>query len=369
MSNKIVGVVFGGRSVEHEISLLSAKSIIKNIDSSKFDILPIFIGKNGSWRKASVEDRTGGREIVISDSTFLAPSLDPQKPVFYEIENNKIRQEHKLDVLFPILHGTYGEDGTVQGMFELMGIPFVGSSVLGSSIGMDKIAMKTIFRVSGIPVVEFIGFKNSDWTNEKEIVKKRILGEIGIPCFVKSANLGSSVGITKVKSENELEKAVDFACEFSNKIIVEKAVLNPREIEVSVLGNEEPIASLPGEIIPHREFYDYKAKYTEKGTELIAPVKLNHEKTENIQKYAIRAFKVIDCYGMARVDFLMEKSTGDIFVSELNTIPGFTQISMYPKLWEVSGISYKDLISRLIDLAFERHENVKELRTDFKDRS
>jgi D-alanine-D-alanine ligase len=367
LSKKVVGIVFGGRSVEHEISLLSAKSIIKNIDSNKFDIFPIFIMKDGSWRKAPVEDWIGGGEIVISDSTFLAPSLDPRKPVFYEIENNKIRNEHKLDVLFPILHGTYGEDGTVQGMFELMGIPFVGSSVLGSSVGMDKIAMKTIFRDAGIPIVQFIGFNKSDWTKQKEIVKKRILGEIGIPCFVKSANLGSSVGITKVKSENELEKAVDFACEFSNKIIVEKAVLNPREIEVSVLGNEEPIASLPGEIIPHREFYDYRAKYTEKGTKLVAPVKLNQETTENIQKYAIKAFKKTDCFGMARVDFLMEKSTEDIFVSELNTIPGFTKISMYPKLWEVSGISYKDLISRLIDLAFERHENLKRLKTDFKD--
>jgi len=367
LSRRVVGIVFGGRSVEHEISLLSARSIIQNIDSRKFDIFPIFIMKDGSWRKASIEDWVVGGEIIISDLTFLTPSLDPQKPVFYEIENKKVKQEHKLDVLFPILHGTYGEDGTVQGMFELMGIPFVGSSVLGSSVGMDKIAMKTIFRDSGIPVVQFIGFNKSDWTKQKGIVKKRIQGEIGIPCFVKSANLGSSVGITKVKSENELDKAVDFACEFSNKIIVEKAVLNPREIEVSVLGNEEPIASLPGEIIPHREFYDYKAKYTEKGTELVAPAKLNEETTENIQKLAIKGFKATDCFGMARVDFLMEKGTGDIFVSELNTIPGFTQISMYPKLWEVTGISYKELISRLINLAFERHENIKKLRTDFKD--
>jgi D-alanine-D-alanine ligase len=367
LSKKLVGIVFGGRSVEHEISLLSARSIIKNIDSDRFHIFPIFIRKDGSWRKASIEDWIGRGNITISDSTFLAPSLDPQKPVFYEIEDKKIRQEHKLDVLFPILHGTYGEDGTVQGMFELMGIPFVGSSVLGSSVGMDKIAMKAIFRDSGIPVVEFIGFNKSDWTRQKEIVKKRIQSEIGIPCFVKSANLGSSVGITKVKSENELEKAVDFACEFSNKIIVEKAVLNPREIEVSVLGNEEPVVSLPGEIIPHREFYDYKAKYTEKGTKLVAPAKLNEEVTENIQKLAIKGFKATDCFGMARVDFLMEKSTENIFVSELNTIPGFTQISMYPKLWEVSGISYKDLISRLIDLAFDRHENLKKLKTDFKD--
>lgn len=361
-----MGIVFGGRSVEHEISLLSAASIIKNIDSDRFDVFPIFIMKDGIWRRASVEDWICRGEITFSDSTFLAPSLDPCKPVFYEIENNMIRHEHKLDVLFPILHGTYGEDGTVQGLFELMGIPFVGSSVLGSSVGMDKIAMKAIFRDSGMPVVEFIGFSKSDWTKQKEILKKRVLTKIGIPCFVKSANLGSSVGISKVKSQNDLDTAVDFAFEFSNKIIVEKAVLNPREIEVSVLGNEEPVVSLPGEIIPNREFYDYKAKYIETGTKLLVPVKLNNEATKSIQNLAIKGFKAADCFGMARVDFLMEKSTEDIFVSELNTIPGFTQISMYPKLWEVSGISYKDLISRLIDLAYDRHESLKKLKTNFK---
>ncbi len=366
MPKKIVGIIFGGRSVEHEISLLSARSIVRNIDSDRFEIFPIFITKDGGWRKAQLDRLLGRGKPKISHSSFLAPSLDPRNPVFYEIDNKKIKHEHKLDVLFPVLHGTYGEDGTVQGMFELMGVPFVGSSVLGSSVGMDKIVMKAIFRDLGIPVVQFIGFNESDWNKQKELVKRRIQGEIGIPCFVKSANLGSSVGITKVKSKKGIEEAVDFACGFSNKIIVEKAVLNPREIEVSVLGNEEPSVSLPGEIIPHREFYDYKAKYTEKGTRLIAPAELNEKTIKNIQKYAISAFKATDCFGMARVDFLMEKKTGDIFVSELNTIPGFTQISMYPKLWEVSGISYKDLISRLIDLAFERHENLKKLKTDFK---
>lgn len=367
MSKKVVGIVFGGRSVEHEISLLSAKSIIENIDSDKFDILPIFIHKDGRWVKASLDEWIGGRALETSDSSFLAPSLDPRKPVFYEIENNRITIEHRLDVLFPVLHGTYGEDGAVQGMFELMGIPFVGSSVLGSSVGMDKILMKKIFRDSGLPIVEFIGFNKVDWLERKQVVKKRIIDKIGIPCFVKSANLGSSVGITSVKSENDLEEAVDYAGEFSNRIIVEKAVIDPREIEVAILGNEEPIASLPGEIIPHREFYDYRAKYTEKGTELVAPVKLDRETTENIRNYAISAFKATDCLGMARVDFLMERSTGDIFISELNTIPGFTQISMYPKLWEVSGVSYRELISRLIDLALERSESLRKLKTDFKD--
>ncbi len=366
MSKITVGVVFGGRSVEHEISLLSAKSILRNLDPNKYLVFPIFIEKNGTWRKAFVDAwlRDGGLEVFAN--SFLSPSLNPEKPVFYEVGANRVEREHKVDVLFPVLHGTHGEDGTVQGLFELMGIPFVGASVLGSSVGMDKIVMKTMFKVSGLPVIHFIGFYSYEWESRKEEIKKRILDEIALPCFVKSANLGSSVGITKVKSKDELEEAVDYACNFSHRIIVEKAVQNPREIEVSVLGNEAPIASLPGEIIPNREFYDYAAKYLEDSTELIAPANLEREIVKRLQGYAIRAFKAIDCGGMGRVDFLMEKSTGEISVSEINTIPGFTQISMYPKLWEVSGIKYPELVSRLIALAIERHEMKKKLRTDME---
>jgi D-alanine-D-alanine ligase len=226
--------------------------------------------------------------------------------------------------------------------------------------------MKTMFRESGLPVVNFMGFYSHEWKSKKHEIERRVLDEITIPCFVKSANLGSSVGITKVKSEDELEEAVDYACNFSHRIIVEKAVQNPREIEVSVLGNETPLASLPGEIVPKREFYDYVAKYLEDSTELIAPANLEKEIVKRLQEYAIRAFKAIDCEGMGRVDFLMETSTGQISVSEINTIPGFTQISMYPRLWEVSGITYPELISRLIDLAIERHGMKRKLRTDIE---
>ncbi|MGH7889879.1 MAG: D-alanine--D-alanine ligase family protein, partial [Thermodesulfobacteriota bacterium] len=274
MSQITVGVVFGGKSVEHEISLLSAKSIIRNLDPKRYILFPIFIDKNGTWRKASVDAWLTDGELEIFSNSFLSPSLNPEKPVFYEISANRVEQEHKVDILFPVLHGTYGEDGTVQGLFELMGIPFVGASVLGSSVGMDKILMKIIFKESGLPVVQFVWFYRYEWESQKNEIKNQINYEIGLPCFVKSANLGSSVGITKVKSEKELERAVDYACNFSNRIIVEKSVLNAREIEVSVLGNEAPIASLPGEIVPRREFYDYAAKYLEDSTELIAPAKL-----------------------------------------------------------------------------------------------
>jgi len=216
--------------------------------------------------------------------------------------------------------------------------------------------------------VKFVGFYGHEWESERDRIIRRVLNGIGIPCFVKAANLGSSVGITKVKSDDELERAVDFARDFSHRIIVEKAVLNPREIEVSVLGNEDPIASLPGEIVPHREFYDYTAKYIEQGTGLLAPASLEKGMVETFKEYAIRAFKAVDCEGMGRVDFLMEKTTGEIFVSEINTIPGFTQISMYPKLWEVSGIGYPELVSKLIELAIRRYEKKKKLRTDIKQR-
>jgi D-alanine-D-alanine ligase len=364
LSKIIVGVIFGGRSVEHEISLLSAKSIIKNMNPAKYMVFPIFIEKNGIWRKASIDVWLKNGDLEIFTNSFLSPSLNPDKPIFYEIGTNRVEGEHRVDVLFPVLHGTYGEDGTVQGLFELMGIPFVGASVLGSSVGMDKIIMKTIFRESGLPVVKFIGLYENEWRSKKHAIKEQILDEIKVPCFVKAANLGSSVGITKVKSEDELEVAIDFACDFSHRILVEKAVRNPREIEVSVLGNNDPIASVPGEIVPNREFYDYVAKYTEEGTALIAPAELEREIVQKLREYAIRAFRAIDCVGMGRVDFLIEKTTGEIFVSEINTIPGFTQISMYPKLWEVSGIKYPDLISKLIHLAIERHEMKKNLRTD-----
>jgi len=359
-----VAVVFGGRSVEHEISILSAKSIVKRIDRDKFELIPIYIEKTGTWRKAVVEGwlEEGGFEF--SRNSFLSPSLNPQRPLFYEISDAGTVGEHEVGAVFPVLHGTYGEDGTVQGMFELMGLPFVGASVLGSSVGMDKILMKAVLRESGLPVVDYMGFYKFEWETTKSGIRQRILDEIGLPCFVKSADLGSSVGITKVSSEDGLDEAVGTSCRFSNRILVEKAVVNPREIEVSVLGNNEPIASCAGEIVPGREFYDYTAKYLDDSTELIAPAKLEPQITARLGQLAVSAFKALDSSGMGRVDFLMDRQSQEIFIMEINTIPGFTQISMYPRLWELSGIPYTELITRLIELAIERSEYRKGLQVD-----
>ena len=367
MSKLTVGVVFGGRSVEHEVSLLSAKSVIKNVDPGKYDVFPIFIEKSGTWRKASVTAWLDEGGLEFFEDSFLSPSLSPGKPVFYEISGKKIVKEHAVDVVFPVLHGTLGEDGAIQGLFELMGLPCVGASVLGSSVGMDKIAMKSLLRDNGLPVVEFLGFYKSEWQAAKKNLRERILKEIGLPCFVKSANLGSSVGITKVTSENELDAAVDYSCRYSASVIVERAVKKPREIEVSVLGNDDPQASCPGEVVPHREFYDYTAKYLEEGTGLIAPAELDEETSLKLRDYAVRTFKALHCSGMGRVDFLLEEGTNDIFVSEINTIPGFTKISMYPRLWEVSGLSFPELVNRLIELAIERRRQADALESDYSD--
>lgn len=358
-------MLFGGRSVEHEVSLLSARSVISNIDPAKYYVFPIFIEKNGMWRKASVSGWLDEGGLEFFEDSFLSPSLNPAAPVFYEISGRELIAEHKVDVVFPVLHGTYGEDGAVQGVFELMGVPCVGASVLGSSVGMDKIVMKTLLKESGLPVVGYLGFYKSDWQSAKEPLKERILKEIGLPCFVKSANLGSSVGITKVKSEDELEGAVDYSCRFSERVIVERAVKKPREIEVSVLGNDSPQASCPGEVVPHREFYDYTAKYLEEGTGLIAPPELDEETSEKLRDYAVRTFRALDCSGMGRVDFLLEDGTNEIYVSEINTIPGFTKISMYPRLWEVSGVSFPELVNRLIELAVERRRRADSLESDY----
>ncbi len=369
MSKLKIGVIFGGRSVEHEISLLSAKSIVAHMDPDKYEVFPVLIEKNGTWRRASVGNWLEGKQPAFSESSTLTPSLNPEKPVFYEIENNRILSEHEINVMFPVLHGTYGEDGTVQGVLELMNVPSVGASVLGSSVGMDKIIMKSVLKEAGLPVVDYIGFYSHDWKSNRHLLEDRILSEIGVPCFIKSADLGSSIGIRKVTSENDIEGAVDFSCRFSNRVLVEKAVLKPREIEISVLGNEEPITSVPGEIVSHREFYDYEAKYLEKTTELIAPAELDGLSASVLRNLAVKTYKVLDCSGMGRVDFLIEGETGDMFVSEINTIPGFTEVSMYPKLWEVSGITYSELISKLIDLAIERRKMQDGLKMDITSES
>lgn len=366
MSKIKVGIIFGGRSVEHEISLLSAKSVIKNTDTNKYEIYPIFIDKDGLWHRVSIDEWLEDGELDVKSESFLTPSLNHENPVFFEIKESKVIDELKLDVVFPVLHGTHGEDGTIQGMLELMGIPFVGASVLGSSIGMDKLVMKAVLKEASLPVVPYIGFYKHEWGSQKDLIRDKAIAEIGFPCFVKSADLGSSVGVSKVDSESELNSAIDDSCRYSNRILIEKAVSNPREIEISVLGHENPIASLPGEIMPHRDFYDYTAKYLEEGTGLVAPAEIDEDMTESLRTLAIQVFKALDCSGMGRVDFLVNGDTGELFVGEINTIPGFTQISMYPKLWEISGISFPELITKLFDLAIHRRNEQLKLTTDIK---
>lgn len=368
MGKLTVAIVFGGRSVEHEISVISAKSILDNLDTSKFTPLPVFIEKTGAWRLANTESwlKEDG-ELRIEKRSVLSPSLDPEKHVLYEIAPDSTTREHPVDVIFPILHGPGGEDGSVQGVLELMGVPFVGAQVLGSSVGMDKIVTKAALKEAGIPVLEYTWFNKHDWESDREGILKRIHSAVGFPCFVKSANLGSSVGITRVNIEQELAAAVELAAGYSRRILAERAVMNGREIEVAVLGNDSPEASVPGEIIPHREFYDYRAKYLEEGTELIAPADLPGETVKKLKDYSIKAFKALDCAGMCRVDFLLHGNKGQIYLSEINTIPGFTHISMYPRLWEATGIEYSELITRLIQLAVERNEQIKSLETDYEE--
>ncbi len=363
----MVAVVYGGNSVEHEISLMSAESVIANIDPEQFEIFPVYITKSGIWRRGSLKDLNELKDSAENASEHLAASLEADHPpTFYEIEGDQIVNSHRVDLIFPVLHGSHGEDGVVQGLFELMGAPYVGASVMGSSVGMDKIVMKVLLKDAGLPVVDFVGFTMSQWNKNKKDVLGKILRDIKTPCFVKSADLGSSVGITKVPGEGEdeknIESAVEFSGKFSNRIIVEKAVGSCREFEVSVLGNDEPAASQVGEIIPKREFYDYKAKYQDAATDLIIPAEIDQSLAEKIRSYAVDTFKALSCSGMGRVDFLMDEKSGEIFISEINTIPGFTTISMYPKLWEASGVTYPELTKRVIELALEKFEKDKKLK-------
>jgi D-alanine-D-alanine ligase len=346
-----VGVLFGGRSGEHEVSLASAASVIRGLDPDKYEAVPIGITKDGHWLvgegavKMLPEVLKGGRRVMLT--------ADPTEAALVPLDRGAGAQ--RLDVIFPVMHGTFGEDGTIQGMLELASLPYVGAGVLGSAIGMDKDVAKRLCQEAGIPVVPWITVHRWHWEKEPESVKAEIEAKFEYPIFVKPATLGSSVGMTKVHNAEELAPALNFACEYGMKILVEKAV-TAREIEVSVLGNHEPKASVPGEIVPHREFYDYAAKYLEEGTQLVIPADLKPKQATKIQSLAIETFRALELSGMARVDFFLEKKGGKIYLNEANTIPGFTSISMYPKLWEASGIPFRQLIDRLIDLALELHE-------------
>ncbi|MCP2520001.1 D-alanine--D-alanine ligase [Candidatus Aminicenantes bacterium AC-708-M15] len=346
-SGKIkIGLIFGGRSAEHEISILSASSVYKNINKEKFEVISIYINKNGYWR-------------VVDSPLIGLENLN--KGEFYSFlpwADSKIIEHFEADVYFPLLHGPYGEDGTIQGLLEMANVPYVGAGVLASSLGMDKAKMKFIFRAKGLPVVNFIIIHDWQWKKDRDFFLKKIKEEFKYPIFTKPSNLGSSIGITKVKEETQLIPSIEQAFKYDRKILVEQGVI-AREIECSVLGNEEPQASLPGELIPYREFYDYRDKYVEGKTEFKIPAPLEEDQIKEIRRLAIEAFKAIECEGMARVDFFLEKETDKIFINEINTIPGFTEISMYPKMWEASGISYPKLIEILIELALERYKNKK----------
>src|SRR6202790_4392803 len=346
-----VGVIFGGRSGEHEVSLASAASVIRALDPEKYEAVPIGIGKDGRWfigtpaQKMLPEVLRQGHRVMLS--------ADPSVGALLPLEDRAAGSQ-RVDVIFPVLHGTFGEDGTVQGLLDLAGLPYVGSGVIGSAVGMDKDMAKRLFLQAGLPTGDFLAILRSEWEKGRERILKAVAKKFRFPVFVKPATLGSSVGMTKVHKREELAAALDLAAEFAPKILVERNIRG-REIEVSVLGNDEPEASIPGEIIPHREFYDYTAKYLEEGTQLKIPAELKPAQVKKLQGLAVQAFRALELSGMARVDFFLEKKGGKIYLNEVNTIPGFTSISMYPKLWEASGIPFRELIDKLIALALEQH--------------
>jgi len=382
-----VGILFGGRSGEHEISLLSAASVFKALDTNKYEVVPIGITKDGRWLAASDAERlldgkplrqerqlragdpeTTPAAAVLENGESVVVPPEPQASAMRPFQSDaQARQATdrgiNVDVIFPVLHGTFGEDGTIQGLLELADIPYVGAGVLGSAAGMDKDIMKSLFRAAGLPIVKHVTLLRSEWEAGPKKIQNLVESKLKYPVFVKPANLGSSVGISKAHDRNELAPAIREAAKFDRKIVIEEGVggkrNQAREIEVSVLGNDQPRASIPGEIVPSAEFYDYSAKYLDQGSELIIPARLNRAETKKIQHLAIAGFRAVEGSGLARVDFLMDPKSRKIYINEINTMPGFTSISMYPKLWAASGVSYSELIDRLIQLGLERHREKK----------
>src|SRR5271165_4227484 len=390
-----VGILFGGRSGEHEISLLSAASVFNAIDKNKYEVVPIGITKEGRWVTAADAERllhgrfedhthlragdpeaTPGAAVLAKGESVVVPP-EPQRhgsirPFETDASSHALTRRAAdraidVDVIFPVLHGTFGEDGTIQGLLELADMAYVGAGVLGSAAGMDKDIMKALFRAAGLPIVKHVTLLRSEWEANSKKVQELVESKLKYPVFVKPANLGSSVGISKAHDRKELGPAIEEAAKFDRKIVIEQGVggkkNKAREIECSVLGNDDPQASIPGEIVPYKEFYDYNAKYLDEGSQLIIPAKLTRAQTKQVQELAVRSFKAVDCSGLARVDFLMEPGPANrprkIYLNEINTMPGFTAISMYPKLWAASGLEYADLIDRLIQLGLERHADKK----------
>ena len=355
-----VGLIFGGRSGEHEVSFCSASSIIKAIDKDKYTVVPIGITKEGRWISPQDSELALQSGRIEGKSTVILLN-DPSGRALVRIDNNQRLDKssvlEKIDVIFPVLHGPYGEDGTVQGLLELADIPYVGAGVVASAISMDKDLMKTIFQQKGLPILKWMTIKRKKWQKDKEKILSLVQDDFEYPLFVKPTNLGSSIGITKVHKKEELDKAIDLAASYDRKILIEEGLEEVREIECGVLGNDEPQVSVVGEVRPAGEFYDYDSKYIDEETQLIVPTDLPEEVSGKVQQIALLAFKAVDAAGMARVDFFVSKKENKIYLSEINTIPGFTSVSMYPRLWEASGISYAGLIDRLIQLALERHQD------------
>jgi len=394
MAKLRVGILFGGRSGEHEVSLLSAASVLNAIDKTKYEVVPIGITKDGRWLTAEHAERllkgnagegaratqtslragdpeaTPGAAVLATGESVVVPPEPARHDAAlapFQTDASALRRAAdraiNVDVIFPVLHGTFGEDGTIQGLLELADIAYVGAGVLGSAAGMDKDIMKSLFRTAGLPIVKHVTVLRSQFEREPKKVQKLVESKLKYPVFVKPANLGSSFGITKAHDPKELGPAIAEAAKFDRKIVIEEGVggkkHRAREIECAVLGNDDPKASIAGEIIPCKEFYDYDAKYLIEGSEGIIPAKITKAEMKTVERLAVAAFQAVDCTGLARVDFLMEPKSRKIFVNEINTMPGFTAISMYPKLWAATGVSYPELIDRLIQLGIERHEDKK----------
>ncbi len=368
-----IGVLFGGRSGEHEVSLRSARSVMAALNRDRYEIVPIGITKEGRWVATDVDALASG--LVAGDARSATLLPEPADASLMAVDHapgdpaaSSISVMTTLDVVFPVLHGPYGEDGTVQGLLELAGVPFVGAGVVGSAVGMDKAIFKQVMIAAGLPVLPWVLCTRNQWRREPDAVIAAVESALPYPVFTKPANLGSSVGISKCRDRDELRAGLDEAARFDRRLVVEQGIHRARELEVAVLGNDEPVASVVGEVRPHHEFYNYVAKYmvepgSEDEAELIIPAELEPGQAETIRELAVRAYKAIDCAGLGRVDLLLDDQTGQIYLNEINTIPGFTTISMYPKLWEATGLSYGELLDRLVDLALERHQEKADLAT------
>lgn len=370
-----VGVVFGGRSSEHEVSLSSAANVLDALHRSGYEVVPIGITPQGRWLTAGdpmkrLQDHAtnpptnGTARPATADGGEHASSADTRKDNWALLPNNGGgAPATQFDVIFPVLHGPYGEDGTIQGMLEMANLPYVGCGVMSSAVAMDKVIAKQVFAAAGLPQVAYYVVQRNQWERDPEGVARAVEDALPYPVFVKPANLGSSVGVHKARNRQELSDAISDAAMYDRKVLIELAVPNAREIEVSVLGNDELIASVPGEIVPGHEFYDYEAKYVDDSSDLLIPARISEELSNQVRDMALRAFRAIDGTGLGRVDFLLDGEQGNLFLNEINTMPGFTRISMYPKLWEASGIPYPELVDRLVQLALERYADRSQNRT------